>query len=80
MTMFDRLKTLVFYCPNDEGGELFSFTCKLCYKAVGLGYTTEAEYLFKWATEQAEDSKQWCIREGRDLEEEDSLSGDCCIY
>lgn len=53
----ERMKSLVFYGTGDEAYELFESTCHLCYNMRGLGEDENAEILYKWAKEQAEQSK-----------------------
>lgn len=74
--MYERLKSLKFYHPDDEAGELFASTCSLCYKMYGLGETEKAELLFGWAKEQAQESKEWSEQEGMELD--DFITGDRC--
>ncbi len=73
-SIYDRLKELTFYGPNNETGELFQDTCHLCYKM--SDDSEKAEILFKWAKEQAEDSKQWALEEGVDYSN-DTCTGVC---
>ncbi len=75
-TMYDRLKELKFYHPDDESGEMFGTTCKLAYQMYGFGDNDKAELLFSWAKEQAQESREWCEREGMELD--DFITGDRC--
>jgi hypothetical protein len=65
-----RFTALKFYSCGDEAFELFQEICSLAYKAAGLGYDTEVNYLYKWAKEEAEQSKVWACEEYNCEEEE----------
>jgi hypothetical protein len=53
----ERVKSLVFYGTGDEAYELFESTCHLCYNMHGLGEEENAETLYEWAKDQAEQSQ-----------------------
>lgn len=61
----ERIEKLCWYgsCEN-EGYELFSATCGLCYQMNGIGdHGEKCETLYQWAKELAEESRQWCEAE-----------------
>ncbi len=76
-SMYERLKELKFYHPDDEAGEMFQTTCRLAYQMYGFGDSTKAEMLYEWAKDQAQGSREWCEQEG--LELDDFITGDRCI-
>ena len=55
----ERVKDLIYYGDCDEGTELFQQMCRLAYSFVGLGMNDEAEVVYKWAKEHAEESEKW---------------------
>lgn len=57
-TIESRIRDLVYYGDQDESLELFQATVALCYQAHGLAQNKQAEYLCKWAEEQALASKK----------------------
>jgi radical SAM superfamily enzyme len=73
----EKIEALVFYCPNNESGELFRATCSFCYQMNGHGPVDKAEILYQWAKEMAEDSKKWVTEEGEieDAETENGIWG-----
>jgi len=75
-SMYDRLKELKFYHPDDEAGEMFATTCRLAYQMHGFG-DKNAELVFEWAKDQAQASREWCEQEG--LELNDFITGDHCV-
>ena len=66
--MYERLKQLKFYHPDDEAGELFQATCALAYKMNAFD-NQKAELLYTWAKEQAEESRKWSEKQGLNLED-----------
>jgi hypothetical protein len=76
-SMYDRLKELRFYHPDDEAGEMFVTTCRLAYQMFGFGENEKAEMLYEWAKDQAKGSREWCEQEGLDLNE--FVTGNQCI-
>ena len=75
--MYERLQELKFYQPDDEAGEMFATTCRLAYQMFGFGDSNKAEMLFGWAKDQAQGSREWCEKEG--LELNNFITGERCI-
>jgi hypothetical protein len=76
-TMYDRLRELKFFCPDDEAGEMFQTTCRLAYQMSIFGDCTKAETLYEWAKEQARSSRIWCEENGYDIN--DFITGTAAI-
>lgn len=74
-SIYDRLEDLTFYGCGDEAVELFSATCHLAYKM--SDDLEKAEILFKWAKEQAEDSKKDMLEHPEYIDPSDTCNGVC---
>lgn len=63
-TLEDRINALEYRGEDDEVWYVFSNTCNLCYAMYGLGMTTEAEMLCRFAEDMAAATvhEDWPIR------------------